>query len=888
MNKNYFKLFIFIIGVHLGFAQNQDNVSIIKDYLVTSGMDQKDILDLEIQSESFSKSMNLTNVYVVQKYNGIPIKNNVGNFAIKNGKVVHFSGKLVNDVQSKVNTRAAQLSVTSAVQKAAVALNLTDVSSVAILKKSSSSKFTVSKSNISVDEIPVELIYELKDDQLILSWDLSIHAKDGKNWYSVRIDANSGEMISKINWMTKCTFDHNTSIKKETNNNKAHSFGFSAKSESSPLIMDGTYNVFQVPAVESPNHGSRTMVTNPANTAASPFGWHDTNGVAGADFTTTRGNNVISSEDFDGNDGVGYMPDGGANLIFDYVYDGSATVADNRDASITNLFYVNNVVHDVWYQYGFDEASGNFQFNNYGNGGSDFDQVFAQAIDGSGVNNANFGTPPDGSNPTMQMFLWNPEPNVPTLTINNTGVAGEYTALDNNFDPGHVDAPLFPDGITTDLVLAIDNNATPDPNDACTAITNTAEMAGKIAVVRRGSCNFSAKVVVCQNAGAVAVLVVNNEAGNIVLGGGDALITIPAYSINQAEGEAIITEMASNTVNVTLTNVGLNLNAEDGSFDNGIVIHEYGHGISTRLAGGRLNSNCLVRCAQEDAEGNCIQFTEQMGEGWSDWFALMMTIEAGDTAEDIRGIGTYAVGQPTNGGGIRPFPYSTNTTINPVTYADTNNTASFSAPHGVGSVWAAILWDMTWALIDRDGFDPDLYNGTGGNNLAMQLVIDGLKLQACNPGFVDGRDAILAAADNLPNSEDNKCLIWSVFAKRGVGYSADQGFTNSRTDQTEAFDLPPTSELDCTTFTLGVGDVNAGVFQIYPNPSDGAFDIRVAENVGNSTISIFDIKGRVVYKDETILTNTHRIETNLRSGIYLLRIEAENGTAISTSKIVIQ
>ncbi len=79
--------------------------------------------------------------------------------------------------------------------------------------------------------------------------------------------------------------------------------------------------------------------------------------------------------------------------------------------------------------------------------------------------------------------------------------------------------------------------------------------------------------------------------------------------------------------------------------------------------------------------------------------------------------------------------------------ADTNNAASISSPHGIGTVWATILWDMTWAFIDDYGFDDDIYNGTGGNNIALQLVMDGLKLQPCGTGFVDGRDAILAAVD---------------------------------------------------------------------------------------------------------------------------------------------
>lgn len=64
-------------------------------------------------------------------------------------------------------------------------------------------------------------------------------------------------------------------------------------------------------------------------------------------------------------------------------------------------------MHDVWYHYGFDDASGNFQFNNYGRGGSGSDEVMAEAQDGSGTNNANFATPPDGQNPRMQMYAGN-------------------------------------------------------------------------------------------------------------------------------------------------------------------------------------------------------------------------------------------------------------------------------------------------------------------------------------------------------------------------------------------------------------------------------------------------------------------------------------------------
>ncbi|MHA7055841.1 T9SS-dependent M36 family metallopeptidase [Aquimarina sp. M1] len=874
MKQIYCKLLIFIFGLHLGFSQTT-KIDTIKDYLIDSGMDVEDINSLKIQSESFSKSMNATTVYVIQEYRGIPIRNSVGSFAMKNGKVVSFQGTYINDISNKINVISPVLSPEDAVISAANGLNLDSPQDVRVIRRRSpeDASYMVSKSNISTDEIPVTLVYELKENQLLLCWDLSIHTKDGKNWFSVRIGAKDGDLLSQDDWIVRCSFDSHTHNKKKINTGVSL---LESKLQESTLLMDPVYNAFPIPSVESPNHGSRQLISGQEDINASPFGWHDTDGVAGPEFTTTQGNNVLASEDFNGNNQPGFQPDGGANLVFDFPYDPSGTVDSYQSASIANLFYANNVIHDVWYQYGFDEVSGNFQFNNYDKGGNGSDEVVADAIDGSGTNNANFGTPPDGFNPRMQMFLWNPvsDPSVEVFKINNNAnLDGSYTIVDNNFDPGQVDAPAFPDGITADLVLAIDDNPTPDQNDACSTLTNPADLNGKIAVVRRGECNFTAKVGVCQQAGALAVLVVNNVPGDINMGGEGPLVQIPAVSINQADGEAIIAEMATSTVNVTLSDAGLNIFAEDGSFDNGIVIHEYGHGISNRLTGGPANANCL---------GN----VEQMGEGWSDWFALMMTIEPGDVATDARGIGTFATGQPTTGGGIRPFPYSTDMNINPVTYADVENDASFSRPHGIGSIWASIIWDLTWALIERDGFDPDLYNGTGGNNLAMQLVIDGLKLQSCNPGFVSGRDGILAAAELLPNSDTNKCVIWDVFARRGVGYSAEEGSSNNRFDQTPAFDLPPANELDCAT--LSVDDFNAGIFRVEPNPSNGVFNIRVSEIVGDSSISIFDMNGRVVYKDKAMLTNIHRVETNLKSGIYLLRIEAQNGTAISTSKIVVE
>ena len=131
-------------------------------------------------------------------------------------------------------------------------------------------------------------------------------------------------------------------------------------------------------------------------------------------------------------------------------------------------------------------------------------------------------------------------------------------------------------------------------------------------------------------------------------------------------------------------------------------------------------------------------------------------------------------------------------TVNPQTYEDIADT---NAPHGVGEIWNAMTWEVYWNIVTNEGFDPDLYGGSGGNNTAIQLVIDGMKLVSCGPTFVDLRDAILAA-DVAGFGGAHECEIWTGFAKRGLGFSAIAG-TNSVGDETEAFDFPPGLDPDC-------------------------------------------------------------------------------------------
>src|SRR5205823_1231727 len=141
-----------------------------------------------------------------------------------------------------------------------------------------------------------------------------------------------------------------------------------------------------------------------------------------------------------------------------------------------------------------------------------------------------------------------------------------------------------------------------------------------------------------------------------------------------------------------------------------------------------------------------------------------------------RPLGVYALGS-----GIRPTPYSTSLAVDPANY-DTLKTIGQFDPHTIGYVWTSMLWDMYWNLVGAHGSTPiQNHDLSSGNALALQLVMDGMKLQPCNPGFVDSRNAILQA-DQADTGGHNQCLIWRAFARRGLGVSASQGDPNKFTD----------------------------------------------------------------------------------------------------------
>ena len=834
------------------------------------GLTSSDVSDWFIESTANSTSTKIDNYYVKQRHNGTEIYNAITNFSIKNGEVINVGDRFVGNVAQRTNATNPALSASQAAYKAFQHLGMAPFT-VQVLESTTPKNLTLSNGALSEEPIKAELVYQMKDDALRLAWDLEFYSQNQKNFWSIRIDAIDGNILEVNDRVISCTFDNGLGNHSGHDHSNAFTKDF-YKQQTALEVQSGSYRVIPF-NIESPNHGPFQLITSPHNPNASPFGWHDVNGAAGAEFTITRGNNVFAMEDANGDNGNGASPDGTAALNFDFPYGGTSVVAGTYiNAATTNLFYMNNMMHDVWFNYGFNESNGAFQQKNYTGVANTFlgDAVQADSQDGStmatpNLNNANFFTPVDGNRPRMQMYLWNVGPQSFFVTA-PSALAGGYQSVTNGFTEGHVDIPVSPNFLETEVVLYLDEGAT--TTLACLPPSNAAAMNGKIAIIRRGDCEFVAKVKRAQDAGAVAVIMVDNIPNQLVnMGGADATINIPAVFITMGLGEAIIAQLQSGPVTVKLMSPGGSFVNSDGDFDNGIIAHEYGHGISTRLTGGPSAAGCL-------------QNAEQAGEGWSDWFSLMMQLKAGDVGTTAKGIASFASNQLINGGGIRNFPYSTDMAVNPLTFVDSNDADS---PHNRGEFMATVLWDLTWKYIEKYGFDSNVLTGTGGNNKAMRLVLDALKLQPCSPSFIDFRTALFNAEAATTSGEDY-CMIAEVFRRRGMGLNASSGSASNALDQVENFTAFPPGA-NCS---LGLNYFNTeDALKIYPNPSNGLFTVRVNQYSGNLQLQVVDINGRVVFSSKDDNFNIERTIdlSHLQSGMYLLKV---SGTDLNYTKKLIK
>lgn len=525
----------------------------------------------------------------------------------------------------------------------------------------------------------------------------------------------------------------------------------------------GTPNMYDPPFV-SPN-----LVT----LNAGPISTNDPWLPPGA--TTTDGNNAIAYADFNSpngfTSGADLKPTATSAGVFDRTYDVTHSPnfsADQRMAAVTQLFYDVNLFHDWYYDVGFNELAGNAQKSNLGRGGAGNDPLLAEGEDYSGTNNANMSTPSDGASPRMQMYVFTS--GAPASVAIQGG--STYAAGVADFGPQSW-APL-----TGALVLVNDGDNSNNGSfaDGC-QMNWTTNVTGKIAAIDRGQCTFAEKVQNAQAHGAIGAIIMNNSFGGAIpLSGTSSNVTIPSLSTGRSDGNAIKTRLNAGTATTVTLTRSASLD-RDGTLDNAIIAHEWGHYISNRLIG--------------DGNGISNMQAVGMGEGWADFHSMLLVVKEADAlvASNANFNGTYGLAQyamqpsDTNASywGIRRVPYSTDLMKDPLTFKHIQDNVALptgipvafgqsgrdnSEVHNTGEVWATMLWECYAALL-RD--NTRLTFDQSRDRMRAYLVA-AYKVTPLAPTFVDARDAVLASA--VAADPTDFALFSAAFAKRGLGMLA--------------------------------------------------------------------------------------------------------------------
>jgi len=885
----------------------------------TQGLSAADVAAPLVTSSYFDTSTGLTHTYLQQQVNGLAVFNATGAVHTDaSGKVVFATQDFVANAAAKAGSPSPALTPEQAVTAAAVSLGLPrPVALRTVVEARVADGVVFNNGGISRENIPVRLMYTRQDDKLVLVWNVTIAQLDQQHHWNARVDAQTGRLVEQNDYVVSEAATFSEMVQRQHSQQQPAATLAAVRQVLSPNAA-GSLTVYPVP-LESPNSGGRQAVSlASANPTYSPYGWQaslapsgtfpNSYSLASSGKFLTRGNNVAAYDDnsntVSGPGSANYnsptsSPDGGPTLNFDFPFVQANGPRANLNAAITNLFYWNNMVHDIMMAHGFDEAAGNFQYKNATGAGVGTDPVRAEAQDGSGRDNANFSTPPDGSSGVMQMYLWDNLPDNKLVITGAAAGAGTYQFASVAFGPSITKKPL-----AGKLVLVNDGVSADGGDHGCASpFVNAAAVSGNIAFIQRGGCPqlplspkatnaFASKVQRAQANGATGVIVFDSLAtANLVnFGGTDTVgIRIPAIFISGADGFKLRAAiLAGGSLTVASATPGADF---DGAFDNGVVSHEYGHGISNRLTGGPANASCVIQ--SYTSNGNTL-YTQTMGEGWSDFFGLWMTTQPGDNGTSPHYIASYLVGgTPTVGPGIRSYPYSTNLTSNPLTYGKVG-TGIYTETHALGEVWASVLWDLNWQFIYQYGYNADMFaTTTGGNNKMLKLVLDGCKLQVCNPGFLDGRDAILRA-DTLTNRAANAALIWNVFARRGMGYGAVQGDrvngTPRLTGIKEAFDLPP--NVPAVALAARNGATVSSALEAFPNPAQDLLTVRTQlSSAAPVQVVVLDLLGKTVLQATAPAAQMQQagIELNtsrLATGLYVVRVTTTAGTY--TTKVTIQ
>jgi hypothetical protein len=449
-------------GYQSGFSLGKTPLQVAEEYLGANasdfGLTGVDLGSYRVSSQFVSQHTRVTHIALQQQYNGLDVLGSMVNVSVDNdGRVVAAGSSFLpglgdGGTTDPLMTNAGPI---DALATAFSALGLTVTESPTLLQTPSgqNQSTVISDSGVTSQPITAALGYTYNGSGVELTWGFDISTEDAEHAYAAFVSAESGSYLMAIDG-----------------------------------VLNAKYNVIAVPDM-NPDEGSQQIIEDPADLSVSPFGWHDTNGVAGPEFTDTRGNNAfvqVGGLDARPPNPTGDRAQGGSELEFldQFNPDLSHSELQNQRSSTTNTFVTLNLTHDILARYGFDEAAGNYQATNYTGLGLPGDAILVDVDDPDLVCNASVMFVPS---PAIAADVDGQDVNM-ELNFCNLTVPGRDSGMDNDIvihEFGHallarlIGGPMWMQGSVDDsqigamhegsgdfLALIVGMEATDDPGDA--------------------------------------------------------------------------------------------------------------------------------------------------------------------------------------------------------------------------------------------------------------------------------------------------------------------------------------------------------------------------------------------------------------------------------------
>lgn len=167
-------------------------------------------------------------------------------------------------------------------------------------------------------------------------------------------------------------------------------------------------------------------------------------------------------------------------------------------------------------------------------------------------------------------------------------------------------------------------------------------------------------------------------------------------------------------------------------------------------------------------------------------------------------------------------------------------------------------YETTWNVRNSAGTIVANGSGYGSNqtyNIDLELPVDCYTF-TINDSYGDGGGRAILKNINGDN-------VWVIL---GNSYSSS-ATVNFSTDG-----------------TMGLNDLTAQTLNIYPNPSNGIFNVSLEKK---STVEVFDVTGKMIHKSSAN-AGTNTINLTGKTGVFVVKITEEGSKNVTTKKVILK